>query len=66
VRHPFDPITPQGFAHRVRAAEIREASAVVARAKLWIEAARSPEELAEARRTLAQASRWLCRLNLET
>jgi hypothetical protein len=65
-RHPFDPQTPEAFARSVRAAQIREASAAVARAKQLIAAASSPEELIQARQTLAQASRWLCRLNLET
>jgi hypothetical protein len=64
--HPFDPIEPAVLAHRVRAAEIREATMAVVRAKQWIDVARSPAEHAQAQATLRQANRWLCRLNLET
>jgi hypothetical protein len=66
MRHPIDPITPEGFARSARAAQIREATQAVTRAMQWINVARSAEEHAQARQTLAQATHWLCRLNLET
>ena len=49
----------------VRAAQIREATMAVSRAKQWIDVARSSEELHQSRQTLRQANSWLCRLNLE-
>ena len=64
MRH--DPITPDGFTRTLRAAQIHEATLAVTAAKRWINVARTPAEHAQARLTLAQASRWLLRLNLQT